>query len=101
MCGKFVEDWDGQISMVRMYYLKSIASRDYDQSVHFLTMMHSTLPPNARISDFLPFEELKNNGMSFTNTTRKQMASWCNHWGPLVESAIAVHRDKSLRELNV
>lgn len=75
-----------------------MSHRSYDLAVHFLKMMHATLPLKAKITDFKDFEPDSNTSFSYSVTT--QMIEWCDKWAPLVENAIATHRDKMLRELN-
>ena len=96
--GKFVEDWDAQIMQIRQSYLQAIATKKTDLAVHFLEMMHCTLPPKARISDF-EYKEQKNTNYYFDELKDEQF-SYCMNWAPMIENAIATHRDKALREMN-
>ena len=96
--GKFVEDWDAQIMQIRTSYLQVIASRKTDLAVHFLEMMHCTLPPKARITDFEGYVMKKAN--YYFDELQDEQSEYCLHWAPLIETAISTHRDKALREMN-
>lgn len=96
--GKFVEDWDAQIMQIRQSYLHAMQSRSTDLAVHFLELMHSTLPQKARITDFKKFQFSKL--ATYSDVKIREQSEYCLYWAPLVEVAIANHRDKSLREMN-
>ena len=83
---------------IRQSYLQSISSRKTDLAVHFLEMMHCTLPPKARITDFKGFVAKKSN--YYADELQSEQSEYCIYWAPLIETAISTHRDKALREMN-
>ncbi len=96
--GKFVEDWDAQIMPIRSKYLDAMFSDKLDLACHFLDMMHGTLPPKARISDFKRFHFDKTHPVQ--SELEQAMYDYCMFWAGTIETAISTHRDKMLRELN-
>lgn len=97
--GKVIEDLDIQINSIRMSYLSAVGRGNWQLGVHFLEMMHNSLPPKARISDFKKLTFRENEFVHYVKANEASL-QYCLKWMPLIESAIAVHRDQMLRELN-
>ena len=97
--GKIIEDLDIQINSIRMSYLQAVSRGNWQLAVHFIEMMHNAIPPKARISDFVKLE-FDQNEFLHSNKVNNISIGYCMKWMPLIESAIAVHRDQMLRELN-
>ena len=96
--GKGIEDPDGQIMPIRNAYLNATSNGKWMLATHYLEMLHNTMPSKARISD-MPIYEL---GKTFEDVFHQETSAmwYCRKWMPLLESAIAVHREQMLRALN-
>ena len=93
--GLLIQSFDAQIAIYRQYYSQSIYHEKFQLATHYVELIHNTLPPRARITDFKSFELLAKN-FNYTSKINSKAFDYCKLWMPSVESAIAIYRDELL-----
>lgn len=96
--GKIIEDLDGQLMPIRQAYLNATLNGKWVLATHYIDLLNNSVPPKARISDLPKFVV----GDTFKDTLHQEDNArfFCLKWMPLLEKSIAVHRDKSIKEMN-
>lgn len=92
--GVIIQSLDAQIQIYRSSYSNMIGRKEFQLSTHFAELMHATLPPRARLSDFVPFN-LKR-GFNYTDKIDLLAFDYCKQWMPHIETALAMYRDDIL-----
>ena len=93
--GLLIQSFDAQIAIYRQYYSQSIYHEKFQLATHYVELIHNTLPPRARITDFKSFE-LQSKNFNYTAKINSKAFDYCKLWMPSVESAIAIYRDELL-----
>jgi hypothetical protein len=70
--GLLVQSIDAQITIYRQYYSQSIYHEKFQLATHYVELIHNTLPPRARITDFKSFELLAKN-FNYTSKINSKM----------------------------
>lgn len=95
--GKVIADFDAQLNIYRMNYSSARKFDQPDDAVHYAKLLWSSLPSDIR--DKYPLPE-----MSLDRSLRSKLDSsgvkwrWCREAMPIVEQAIADHRNELLRK---
>jgi hypothetical protein len=92
--GIVIQSFDAQIAIYRQYYSQCIYHEKFQLATHYAELIHNTLPPRARITDFDSFKLKKD--FNYTDKINAKAFDYCNQWMPLIESAIAIYRDELL-----
>ena len=93
--GIVIQSFDAQVAVHRQYYDQCMYHEKFQLATHYAELIHNTLPPRARITDYQPFK-IKDSDFNYSDKVNVKAFDYCTNWMPMIETAIAIYRDELL-----
>jgi len=88
----YYENLDAILSVYRINYLTARARGDFLEASQILYDRNSSHPPEAYLDEMPPFV-IRSLSLRSILSSQDKARAYCNHWNPLLESAMSLFRE--------
>ena len=90
------ESFDLQISQVTQAYLIASGRKEWKLAAHYLVLKNATIRGKSRVTDLKPCNP-PSKTLRDEHNTEFEYENWCIEYGPIIEMAVTLERDRLLR----